>query len=69
MQTDPLRIQQLEHVIKNQLLPVYKLYYLERGESVPELEIVDLFAKQVPALCRSWPLEKSTGVLAFTSDG
>ena len=67
MQKDTLYLQMLEKVIKNQLLPVFHEYYLQRGEAVPELEIEGILQDKVPAICKSWPLENKAGVLTFTS--
>lgn len=65
MQTDPLYVYKLEHIIKNQLLPVFCEYYKQRGEAVPDLDLGDLLPHKVPALCRPWPIK--AGVLTFTS--
>lgn len=67
MQTDTLYVHTLEQVIKNQLLPVFCKYYIQRGEQVPELEIEGLLQKKIPALCQPWPLKNKAGVLTFTS--
>lgn len=51
-------IQQLENIIKNRLLPVYKLYYEQKGEVTPELglEVISKLHRQEPALFKRWPL-------------
>lgn len=58
MQTNDLYVQQLENVIINRLLPVYRLYYEQKGEFPPELdlEVIKRMHRQEPALFKRWPL-------------
>lgn len=61
MQTNDLYVQQLENVIINRLLPVYRLYYEQKGEFPPELdlEVIKRMHRQEPALFKRWPLAQN----------
>ena len=62
MQTNDKYIQQLESIIINRLLPVYNLYYSQKGEVPPELDLdlVRKLRRQEPALFKKWPLAPNT---------
>lgn len=62
MKSDSDYTRKLEHIIKNQLLPIYVKYYALTGEEVPPLDL-NLLTKPIPALLKP----KTDGVLPFTS--
>lgn len=59
MEKDEYYTHRLEQMILNQLLPVYKQFYQNKGVIPPELdcEVLQVLEKQKPALFKPWPLD------------
>lgn len=59
MEKDEYYTHRLEQMILNQLLPIYKQFYQNKGITPPDLdcEVLQVLKKQKPALFKPWPLD------------